>query len=123
MREGLVFLTQWLQSRGGADRGEKFRGRAIQPGTEFLGRQALGQFRETVEIEGFFRQADAELLRIDGIDLLFNVIFDRNQTFSLLSNVFLLEDCRPRPELAVFESWTNFASIIASVFARQLRLH
>jgi hypothetical protein len=75
----MVSAALWLLPRGRADRSEEFRGRTIHPGPEFLGRQVVGQFRQTVEVERFFRQADAELLRIDGVNLLFDVIFDRNE--------------------------------------------
>ena len=44
---------------------EKFLRRAVHPGAKFFRGQAVGQFGEAVEVEGFFGDADAELLRVD----------------------------------------------------------
>ena len=58
---------------------KQFLRRAVQPRAEFFCRQPLWQFGEPVEVETFFRDANAELLRVNGIDLLLDMVFHRHQ--------------------------------------------
>ena len=58
---------------------KQFFRRPVQPRAEFFCRQTVGQFGQPVEVEAFFRDADAELLRVNGIDLLLDMVFHRHE--------------------------------------------